>query len=308
MRIKNGFSYVLKKSSRAFIISFLVSLFIWVLINLSKTQEKSIRIKLLYENAKQGTVVKAQDSILKVKVQGSGFSLLSNKLANLEYSIDTQNQNKQWNWNINDHQFKSLFPKNIKVLSVSPQQLNFKIITLFKKKVPVNSFIQVDTKLGYDIVSSSFSKDSILIFGESSILDNIHAINTDSLTIEDVFENIKGEVSLIKENTDLNLETKSIAYSYDIERFTEGGFLLDLRVKNIPKDKKISIFPKQVKLRFQAPLSIFSKVKEEDFGVYVDYNDINNSNLLPIYIEYFPEGVKNVKVLKKTVTYLLIEL
>jgi YbbR domain-containing protein len=286
----------------------LVSLFIWVLINLSKTQEKSIRIKLLYENAKQGTVVKAQDSILKVKVQGSGFSLLSNKLANLEYSIDTKNQNKQWNWNINDHQFKSLFPKNIKVLSVSPQQLNFKIITLFKKKVPVNSFIQVDTKLGYDIVSSSFSKDSILIFGESSILDNIHAINTDSLTIEDVFENIKGEISLIKENTDLNLETKSIAYSYDIERFTEGGFLLDLKVKNIPKDKKISIFPKQVKLRFQAPLSIFSKVKQEDFGVYVDYNDINNSNLLPIYIEYFPKGVKNVKLLKKTVTYLLIEL
>ena len=116
MRIKNGFSYVLKKSSRAFIISFLVSLFIWVLINLSKTQEKSIRIKLLYENAKQGTVVKAQDSILKVKVQGSGFSLLSNKLANLEYSIDTQSHNKQWNWNINDHQFKSLFPKKIQVL------------------------------------------------------------------------------------------------------------------------------------------------------------------------------------------------
>ena len=60
-------------------------------------------------------------------------------------------------------------------------------------------------------------------------------------------------------------------------------------------------------MQFQAPLSLFSSYREEGFGVFVDYNDINKSNTLPIHMEYTPEGVRNAKVLKKSVTYLLIE-
>jgi len=307
MKYKKGFSYILKKSSRAFTVALLASFFIWVLINLSKTYEKTVSVKVLYDNVNDGNLVKRTDSVLHIKISGSGFSFLNKELEKLEYSIDTREKNNQWNWSINDYQFKTLFPRNVKVLDVAPKQLNFEVTTLAKKKVPVKPQIRVRSKLGYGITNSSFNIDSVLIFGESSVINNISEIETDSLTFDDVIESVSGEVLLKNENNDVKLEHLSVKYSYDIESFTQGGFQLAIQIKNVPKDKKITIFPKQVNIQFQSPLSLFSSYREEGFGVYVDYNDINNSNTLPIHIEYTPEGVRNVKVLKKSVTYLLIE-
>ena len=307
MKYKTGFSYIQKKSSRAFVIALLVSFFIWVLINLSKTYEKSVGVKVLYENIGEGNLVKSTDSVIYIKIQGPGFSLLNNELEQLHYSIDTQKHKSQWNWDVNDYQFKTLFPKSIKVLDVVPKQLNFEVITLAKKKVPVRSQIRVQTKLGYGITNSSLSIDSLLIYGESSVIDKISEIETDSLSFDNVFESVSGEVLLNNKNYDVELEQSSVQYTYDIERFTQGTFQLAIQVINVPKEKKVSIFPKQVSVQFQAPLSLFSSYREEGFGVLVDYNDINNSNTLPIHMEYTPEGVRNAKVLKKSVTYLLIE-
>jgi len=307
MKYKNGYSYILKKSSRAFTVALLASFFIWVLINLSKTYEKTVKVKVLYDNVSDSNLVKSTDSVLHIKIYGSGFSLLNKELEKLEYSIDTQNNNNQWNWNINDYQFKALFPNSIKVLDVDPKQLNFEVTTLAKKKVPVKSQIRVRSKLGYGITNSSFSIDSVLVYGESSVINNISEIETDSLKFDDVFESISGEVLLKSENNNVKLEHLSVKYTYNIESFTQGAFQLAIQIKNVPKDKKITIFPKQVNIQFQSPLSLFSSYREEGFGVYVDYNDMNNSNILPIHIEYTPEGVRSVKVLKKSVTYLLIE-
>lgn len=307
MNYKTGISYIQKKSSRAFIIALLASFFIWVLINLSKTYEKSVGVTILYENVSEGSLVKSTDSVIYIKIQGSGFSLLNNELEKSHYSIDTKKYKSQWNWGVNDYQFKTLFPKSIKVLDVVPKQLNFEVITLAKRKVPVRSHIRVHTKLGYGITNSSLSRDSILIYGESSVINKVSEIETDSLNFDNVFENVSGEVLLKNKNYDVLLEHRSVKYAYDIERFTQGTFQLTIQIINVPKEKKIAIFPKQVSMQFQAPLSLFSSYREEGFGVFVDYNDINKSNTLPIHMEYTPEGVRNAKVLKKSVTYLLIE-
>jgi len=307
MKYKNGLSYIQKKSSRAFVIALLVSFLIWVLINLSKNHEKTVLVNVLYGNVNEGDLVKSNDSVLHIKIQGSGFSLLNKELEKLQYSIDAQKNKSQWSWTVNDYQFKKLFPKGIEVLNVDPKQLDFKVITLANKKVPIKSQIRVDTRLGYGITNSDLSIDSVKIYGESSVIDKIFEIKTDSLNFENVFENESGKVLLNNERDDVKLEYQSVKYSFDIERFTQGAFQLVIQIKNIPKDKKITIFPKQVNVQFQSPLSLFSGYRAEGFGVYVDYNNINNSNTLPIQMEYIPDGVRNVKVLKKSVTYLLIE-
>jgi len=307
MKYKNGLSYIQKKSSRAFVIALLASFFIWVLINLSKTYEKTVLVAVLYGNVKDGNLVKSNDSVLNIKIQGSGFSLLNNQLEKLKYSIDTQKNKNKWSWGVNDYQFKRLFPKSIEVLNVDPKQLDFKVTILAHKKVPIKPQIRVHTKLGYGITSSNLSVDSVLIYGESSIINKISEIKTDSLYFDGVLDNISGQVLLDNEVSDVKLEHKSVKYRYDVERFTQGEFQLPIQIKNVPKDKKLAIFPKQVNVQFQSPLSLFSDYRAEGFGVYVDYNEINNSNSLPLHMEYIPEGVRNVKVLKKSVTYLLIE-
>lgn len=307
MNYKNGLSYIRKKSSRAFVISLLVSLFVWGLINLSKRYEKTVKVHVSYTNLEEGTFVKSTDSILTIKVQGTGFALMNNKLNSLSYPIDTKKKNKDWFWETNGYQFNELFSKEIKVLNVMPKHITFKVQRLAQKKVPIKSKIVVKTKLGYGITHSHLSSDSIMIYGDKLNIDSISEIRTDSLYFDAVSEKIEGEVLLVNKNKNIQLETQKVEYSYDIERFTQGDFLVDMEVKNMPKNKKITIFPKQVRVQFQSPLSLFSDYRAESFGVYVNCNDISESNTLPIHIEYTPKGIRNVKVLKKSVTYIVIE-
>jgi len=306
MNYKSGLSYIQKKSSRAFVISLLVSLFVWGLINLSKVYEKTIMVHISYKNLAEGTFVKSNDSILTIKVQGSGFTLMNTKLKSLSYTIDTKKGNNEWVWEANGYQFNELFPKKIKVLSVAPKRVKFKIQTLAQKKVPIQSKVLVNTKLGYGVINSNLSKDSIMIYGDKLNIDSISEIKTDSLYFDTVFENINGEVGLVNENKSIQMEVEKVKYSYDIERFTQGDFQVDIEIKNMPKEKKLTIFPREVNVQFQSPLSLFSDYRAESFGVYVDFNEISASNTLPIHIEYIPNGVSNVKVLKKLVTYIVI--
>jgi len=306
MNYKNGLTYIQKKSSRAFVISLLVSLFVWGLINLSKVYEKTISVHVSYKNLDEGTFVKSNDSILTIKVQGSGFTLMNNKLNSLSYTIDTKKGNNEWVWEVNGYQFNELFSKNIKVLSVAPSRIKFKIQTLAKKKVPIKSKVIVKTKLGYGIINSSLSIDSVMIYGDKLNIDSISEIRTDSLYFDAVFDKIEGEVGLRNENKNIQLEIRKVKYSHDIERFTQGDFQVGIEIKNMPKEKKLTIFPKEANIQFQSPLSLFSDYRAESFGVYVDFNEISESNTLPIHIEYIPKGVRNVKVLKKSVTYIVI--
>jgi len=307
MKYKKGLLYVQKKSSKAFLLALLVSVFVWILINLSKTYERTVDVQVVYENLVEGNFVKSNDSILSVKIQGTGFSLLKNKLKSLKFPIDTKNKENEWVWNLNDYQFKKLFPKSVSILSVSPQRISYNVKALARKRVPIESRIVVKTTVGYGIVEQQLAIDSIMIYGEKLSLDSIKKISTDSLFFDNVTENIKGNVSLNIDNYNVRLEQKIIEYKYRVEQYTQGDFQVAIQVKNIPKEKQITIFPKEVHVQFQAPLSLFSDYRAEAFRVYVDFDEINDSNILPIHFEYIPKGLRNVKVLKKSVTYLIIE-
>ncbi len=307
MSFSNVFSYVLKKSSRAFLIAFIVSFSIWILINLSKTYQKTVIVNIVYTNPNNNTLIKSTDSIIKVKIQGTGFSLLRKKINNLHYTLSIKKNTKQWILDANNDQFKNLFPKTIDIISISPKTLNFEFVKISEKRVAIKNKINVKTKFGYAITSSSISKDSVKVYGPTNILSDVTYIDTDSIFFNDVFEDLKGRVKLQNPKKETKLDFNSIEYKYTIERFTQGSFVVDVKVKNVPEGKRIKVFPKQITLQFQSPLSTYSTLNEEQFSVFVDYSEVNSSNSLPIYIDYIPESVKNIKLLKNSVTYLLIE-
>ncbi len=307
MGYKNGLLFIKQKSSRMFLLAFLVSLTIWFLINLSKNYERNVIVHVSYTNLDHGTFVKKTDSVLKVKIEGSGFSLMTQKLHDLNVNIDTQKVNDTWVWEADDSELYKLFSKSISVKNVLPKTIHFEVKTLSSKKVPIIPEVKVKPKLGYGITSHSFTKDSVYVYGEEGVVDSITFIKTNSLVFENSSESIQGQVALKYANKGIEIDAKKIGYSYEIEQFTQGEFSVDVKIKNALTSKRITIFPKVVQVQFQGPLSQFSKYEAEGFSVYVDVNDINETNTLPIYIEYVPDGVVKTRVLKKSVTYLVLE-
>lgn len=307
MMNKNRLLIFKEKRFRIFLFSFLVSLIAWLIINLSKTYSKTIAVSLSFNNVEKNELVDVKDSLVKVKVQGTGFSLISDDLDDLNFSIDVNKHHKRWIWQVNQYKFNDLMPKNIEVVNVEPDTVYFEVSSLIEKKVPIVSQIKVVPKLGYDITSTAIVPDSVTIYGNDRIIDSIQYIKTKELLFDDVSNSVKGEINFLDEYARLKTSQRKIVYDFNVERFTQGDFLVPIQLKNIPDDREVNIFPQQIHVQFQAPLSTFSDYQPESFQISVDFKEIDGTNTLPIHLDYVPKGVKNTRMLKKTVTYLLIE-
>lgn len=300
-------AFIRQKRTRVFLLAFAASLTIWLLINLSKTYERTLPVSIVFKNVAQGTLVKSSDSLLHVTVGGTGFALLSSNLTNLKFIIDAQKEAGKWQWYNTDVALNKLFPKRLQVKNVNPKLVSFEQLILAKKRVPVVAKIQVTPEFGYGITHSNLSKDSVFIYGPKAVIDTVSKVTTQPLFFENRTKSIVGKVAIKPLHENVVIHDKYIDFKYEIEQFTQGEFPVKIKIKNAPEGKNISIFPKEVQVQFQGALSQFSNYTADDFSVYVNVNHINESNTLPLFIAHVPNGVINARVLKKSVTYLVLE-
>lgn len=306
MKLKSTYKIVKEKRFRMFLLSLLVAIIAWSIINLSKEYTKTIEVELLAVNIPKTTIVKNEVSNLKVEVKGSGFTLLNNQLKGLKYKIDMNLFPEQWRWNNSEHQFKEIIPSSLKIISVVPERIQFDIAQLKKKKVKVYPSLKVQPQVGFDISKVEISPTEVTVYGDEHIIDGIDSVFTRNVSFLDIKEPIKGKLAL-KNDLGVKYDIDSIQYNYTIERFTQGEFIVPIVIKNAPIDKEVTIFPRQITVQFQTPLSRFSTYSANQFQVYVDANELADSKFLKIKVAHSPPGVKNLRLLKQSVTYLLID-
>ncbi|MFD0962765.1 CdaR family protein [Pseudofulvibacter geojedonensis] len=306
MKFKSSsYKIVKEKRFRMFMLSLLIAVIAWSIINLSKEYTKTVRVVLQLVNIPKETLVKNEKTVLEIEVKGSGFSLLNNKLDGLVYEVNMNSFPEYWMWSNNESQFKSIISEQLKIKSVIPNRVVFDKVKLFKKKVKVLPNINVDTETGFGVSAMKIAPKEVTIYGEETIIKEIDSVVTETITLKNVKDSISGELRL-KNNFKLKYSTNSIKYSYKVERFTQGEFTVPILVKNAPKDKEITIFPKHVTIQFQSPISKYSSIKSNQFQVYVDANEMVGGKLLKIKLANTPSSTTNVRVLKKSVTYLLL--
>ena len=303
---KKGLKYLQQKSSKAFLYSLLASLFVWGLTNFSKTYTKTIPIPLVFEEVNDGELLKASDTVVYVSVRGTGFSMFRNNFSNKKHYIDTKKIMDNGLLEMTTHSFNPLFSKSIEVLSISPTHMKFNIEKLAQKKVPIHYNLSATPKQGYGITSRYLEKDSMFVYGLAKKIAKINRVNTVLKTLSEVSDSVSGKL-LIAAEKGITYQYNSLAYAYAVEPFTEGVFQLKIKIKNVPSNTEVVIFPKDVSVRFQAPLSVFESYTSASFNAYVDYNEIQNNKTLPIHVNTLSKGAKNVLLLKKKVSYLIVK-
>lgn len=294
------------KNFKFSIVALTASLLLWFTINLSKDYSKMVSVNIEFENVIEGNLLKCKDSVIFVKLNGSGFSLLSSDFSNLKYKIDISEQPSEWDWYQNKYNFNQIFPKSTAVLSVEPSRITYSQQKLFSKKLPIINKIEVHPKLGYGLTNSNIKPDSILIYGYEKDIADLKYITTSALEFDEITDSIIGSVDLMLGENAIRSNVDKISYTYAVERFTQGDFTIPIQLINIPEDLDISIFPKQVNVQFEAPLSLYKNYSPADFSLTVDCSKISEEKQLIINKERIPKGMTNVRLLKKTVTFLVM--
>ena len=134
------------------------------------------------------------------------------------------------------------------------------------KKVPITSKLKINFKVGYNLIEElKIIPDSIQISGPKISLDSISEISTNTLVLNEVYSNIKEVLKIkIPKIKNISMENSSVTIIGEVDKFTEGRFTFPVTIINKPEGVKISPFPKEIEVIYQAGLSNFSKIKKSN--------------------------------------------
>jgi len=261
-----------------------------MLINLSKQYVTTLNYYVDFEALPQNKIFnKSPIKELEIKVKGTGFKILSANFSNRRIKL-LANKLKTLSDSISyilpNNQKKSIQKQiysGLNFQEVVQDTVKLNLSTLATKKVAVLANNQISFEVGYNLSKPiQFTPDSITISGSKAVLNNLNFIKTEQISFENLSESKEFDVKL--ENPTLNSEVKLSDYKVNVnvqvDKFTEGEFLVPFIIENLPKKLSINTYPKKVKVIYKVGLNDFNKITPESFVVSCDYKTSAENDLM----------------------------
>ncbi|PNW25849.1 CdaR family protein [Formosa algae] len=317
--IKSRFlKFVKSKKINVFALFLLLSFTILVLNKLSSTYTNTITFPVETVNLPETYVIlNDSNQVLNVTLKTYGFKFLRYYIfkpkLTLDYKDNLKHTDSTFSWSsrrsyskINDQ-----FDKDIELVSLLPDSLQFKYDENATKDVPVILQEHIKFSPGFDVLENyTITPDTVHIIGPEKQVSAIQFIKTLPLELEDVHLDINQKIGL-----DLPKESKLITFSHNkvhlnakVEKFTEGTFNIPVTIKNVPANLALKYYPKSVSVSYYTTLSGFNEVSAKDFKVECDYEKHvdNQSYLVPELVKQ-PKNVKSAKIIQQKIEYIISE-
>jgi len=264
-------------------------------------------------------LLKEPPKYLKIKVQGTGFTLL--RYAWFSYKdLDIDLQNLQTNpagrsyWTSSsalDYLQAQLNEENTKIIDVQPDTLFFEISRLSSRYLP----IELNYRPGFDTTAyiqygaADLSFDSVLVKAPLEVFSSLDRIETQMAEIENPKDSLELTLSLEKPDfPHLELSETEVLTKLQFSALTEDVLQVPIQTINVPDSVKMELFPSQVELTFRCAMRDFRSIRAEEFIIYADYQSLANAaenRYISLSIENPPSQVLSVGLNPKRVEFLL---
>ena len=114
--------------------------------------------------------------------------------------------------------------------------------------------------------------DSITIYGEENLLENIDSLLVNHIEYDDVSKEISGIVN-VKPIKGIRFSDENVYYTLKVDRYVEKKITIPVNTINVPAGKSFIIIPSSIDITYRQSLSSSDKFEESDFSAIVDYND-----------------------------------
>ncbi|MAJ98320.1 MAG: hypothetical protein CMD07_03485 [Flavobacteriales bacterium] len=298
------------------ILCFIISLFFWVIIKLSKNYNEKIYLNVNYKNYPIDMFLQNEpDHIIEINALGYGVDFFKEMFFNRSVDIDVSNLKNDKNEFVfitkNEKLKVSNLFKNFKIIDFKPDTLWLNFSLKRKKKIPIRINKKITYAKNFDKYGSfKFSPESMNIFGPSFILDTIDSLDTEWINLKNVNKNIERDVKILLNHDLIVSEFNHIKIQQNVARYTQVNINLPIKVLNKPKNTELILNPNNVKLSYWIALDDFEKVNESDFLIYCDYSEfeISNSDKINIFFDEETKStlISNVKFYPSNVEYINI--
>ncbi|PVX50774.1 YbbR-like protein [Balneicella halophila] len=296
-----------------------VATIFWFLHSLGKEYTANVHVDVKYHNFPLDTEPQEKTTKdLTLNVSGYGFSLMRMQLKSIfyDYKVDVSSLRKRRTNNKENlsyelsisairNQFEEQLGSGIIINSVYPEDVDFEIVPMGLKKVPITSAVKIEMKSGYMLSDEGFvNPDSVEVRAPIALLDTLKTIYTESLLIDKLSSSFKKKVKLVSPNPEVELMTEHTTVQYEINEYIDEEIIIPVKAINFPKNVNVVIQPNEVKLKYRTYEKAKQNIQEDDFLLVVDYNTINDlATKIEVQAIHLPEGITKVYMSPRYVNY-----
>lgn len=319
-KLKDWWAWLVKGNNRVKFFFFLLSVFLWFLIKLSRPGYlNEFQFPLSFTNLPQNKLlVESPNNYANITLRGDGFILLkyaltSFKAIEVDLSRLGRKNNGDYYWLPPNHikLFTSRLVDGVQIVSIEPDTLTFNLSALSEKKIPVKPIIKIDPQLGQKLYQSPIVKpDSITVAGPQNQIDQISFVETQEWTIME--QGAKSREKKLKLNwkkgTEIKSEIQEAVVKVDLASITEETQKVPITVENVPDSLRFEIFPKQVEIRYRVALRDYDKVKPEEFAVVVNFQELKKNpekRFLTVNVDNYPPFIEELILDPKRVEFIV---
>ena len=304
------------KIPKTFFVFLIASGFIWLLITFSKEYKSTISYSLAYKNIPQDKLLQEPPTnMLKVLVKGSGFKILTARLASkkLELNATQLKKGKKAFYFLMKEQLKNIesqIHSGLEVVNIERDTLFLNLGALQSKRIKITPVLDINYHIGYGLIGAiQMRPDSVLVSGPEQQLQNLTEFYTEKLILKDVKENFKKElkIKVPTDKTGLKFESNIIMVSGKVDKFTEGTLEVPFIIKNVPEALKVTTLKETLEIKFVVALTNFNKVTASSLKVECDFAYAAENNLgylIPKLISK-PDFIKSYKIIPNKIDFLI---
>ncbi len=324
----NKLSDILHKASSSgklyvFLFCLFLSTLFWLLNSLGNNYTSEIACKVNYENQPEGKIVLNElPQKFALKVKGLGFDLLAYKLNLTEPTINidlgTINNVSRANAKVTTTISSSLYESSIsnqlgdkiEIKSMFPDSIQFVMDNRSEKRVKIIPNLDISFEKQFQQFGAVDVKPVLtFVTGPASVLDTLSAVYTTKIKYEALSETVTETVGFDEAYSTLKLSFKpnQVLVYIPVEKFTESEKMVLIEAINVPDSISLKAIPKEVKVRFQLPLSKMANLASARFKIEVDYSNIDDSfnHKLKVNLVQFPDYIQGVTLNPSKVEYIL---
>ncbi len=303
-----------------FIVCFIVSLTLWILIKLSNEYTISFKIPLTIVKPPVGRIVtNVSDSTIQISLKAQGFKLVVLRyfedpkpiVVDLSKTVSPNNHAEDVSLN---HPLVPVIRKysaalgfSNEVRSIHPEQINIRCSKLYHKTIPVKVLSDLTFAPQYlQFEPLLINPTRVVVFGTKDVVDSIKSVNTSSLRLRNIDASETRLVDLMvgKNYRKMYYVPSHVLITIPVQKFTEASIDVPISLDAQFENQKISTYPDKAVVSCIVPMKDYSKLASGMFTVTA--SSTGKDNTLHLNVTASPSFVKNIKVTPDKVEYLVL--
>jgi YbbR domain-containing protein len=167
-----------------------------------------------------------------------------------------------------------------RVQSVTPQSIDVRMEPRVQREIPVRPRLNVQLSSAYELIRPpQIAPGSISVSGATSVVSDLTAWPTDSLTLRDVRDTLRTSVPLQDTLTGLvERSAEAVRVTVEAGKFAEETREVDVEVTGVPGGQNlVALQPSSVRIRYRVLFDqLFDSRRSSEFFATVSYSQIRS--------------------------------